>query len=62
MHFLNVYMAFCSCALPKPDWVIGLQVQLLTLTMTGLTRTVADLHPSMAVTLYTSELAGKATL
>jgi hypothetical protein len=52
----------CSSALPKPDWVIGLQVQLLTLTMTGLTRSVADLHPSMAVTLHISKLAGKATL
>lgn len=52
----------CGSALPKLDWVIGLQVQLLTLTMTGLTRSVADLHPSMAVTLHISKLAGKATL
>jgi hypothetical protein len=61
MHFLNVYMALWLCTV-QTRLGYWLQVQLLTLTMTGLTRTVADFHPSMAVTLYISKLAGKATL
>jgi hypothetical protein len=61
MHFLNVYMALWLCT-AQTRLGYWLEVQLLTLTMTGLTRTVADLLPSMAVTLHISKLAGKATL
>lgn len=60
MHFLNVYMALwlCTAQTGLGYWFTSTIVD----SHYDWLDPVADLHPSMAVTLHISKLAGKATL